>query len=284
MNNLQALINDFLAELKRKNRNKLTISNYAFYLKKFLSFSNLTKVEQLDNKTIQQFADHLSSNRANKRSLAKATQNCHLIALRGLLRFIKLRGFQILPVKDVKLNRLNCQRTFLAETDMKKILELPSKSRSKEIIKLRDRAILELLFSTGLKVSELVGLKLNDLDILQGQLVIRKNNQKREIKLTNQSLYWLKNYLAKRLSQADYLFLSNDHARSKRKKPDSALSPRSVERLIEKYAWLAGLNDKITPQAIRNLYAHSLLTSGNDLKAVQLSLGHVSVGTTKNYQ
>jgi integrase/recombinase XerD len=284
MSNLQNLIKQFLDDLSRKNRSQQTLSNYAFYLNKFLLFSRLTEAEQINISVIKQFADYLASTSAGKINLAKATQNCHLIALRGLIKFLKSGGLQILPVKDVKLNHLKRKKNFLAETDMKKILELSSKSRSKEIIKLRDRAILELLFSTGLKVSELVNLKPGDLNLLQGQLIIRKKKPVRTIELTNQCLFWLKKYLAKHTDQTEYLFSSCDYARNKRPKPGSALSGRSVERLLEKYAWLSGFKGKVTPQAIRNLYAHNLLTSGQELKAVQLSLGHISINTTKTYQ
>lgn len=284
MTKAEELLKDFFDDLKTRGRKQATINNYAFYLGRFFQIAKIENAGQLDGANIQRFRSFLDAPEETGRRLNRTTQNYYLIALRSFLKYLKTRQIEAAAFKEIKLYPAKHQSAVLQSGDLEKILAAPLQGRSLEIIKLRDKAILELLFSTGLKVSELSGLRRLELDLTQGQITLVKNNRPRMIKPSNQCLHWLKIYAAKMPGEAELLFCGYDRASKKRSKEHAALSPRSIQRLVEKYAWNSGIKKDITPQAIRNYFGHNLISGGAGLKEVKESLGLASVNTTKNYR
>jgi len=279
---IQSLLLKFLEHLeKNKKLSQLTARNYDFYLKRFFVNAKITKPSQITLIKIDEFRNYLNQLRVNNKALDKSTQNYHLIAIRNFLKFLNQKGFKkILSPKEIKLTKVSKSLEVLTKSDLERILEAPLKINSPEIIKVRDKAILELIFSSGLKVSQTVELEIKSIDLIKNKINIKRNNNSTEkIILANQTKYWLKKYLDKRNDKSQPLFISHDRASNKRNKP-SGLTARSVQRLIEKYARASGLLIKVTPQTLRHAYALSLLQSGASLESVQKKLGHDSLQTT----
>ncbi|MBU1037279.1 tyrosine-type recombinase/integrase [Patescibacteria group bacterium] len=281
---IKSLLEKFLKELRNKKKLSLaTVNNYTFYLKRFLIFGKITNINQLSKEKIKAFVDHLNQPSGKNKVLNAATQNYHLIALRSFLKFLTNKGFKVIPAENIRLNKTRPKIYPLP--DLEKILTLPLKTKNTAIIKLRDEAILELLLTTGLKVSELVNLKVASLDFKKGQLKISlKKSQSRKVPLDNQCQYSLKQYLASRKETADFLFISHDRACQKRSNTEQKLTPRSVQRLVKKYTKMAELSEQITPQTFRRFYISSLLSKNSDLKNIQDKLGHASVNIIKMYK
>jgi site-specific recombinase XerD len=172
----------------------------------------------------------------------------------------------------------------LTEMELARLLEAPFKTKEKEIIKLRDRAILEMLFSTGLKISELVALKRDQINLNSESFdVFNKKHVKRTILLSHQTRYYLKQYLEKRTDVFNSLFTSHDRAQKTRDNISASITPRSIQRGLEHYKKLIGLKNKITPSVLRHSFAFNLLKHGMDIKTISLMLGHSNISTTKLY-
>jgi len=175
------------------------------------------------------------------------------------------------------------QVDFLESDDLARLLEAPIQSKEDKIIQLRDKAILELLFSTGLRVSELSGLEIDNVNLKKDEFTIRGKGEKlRIVFLSNQCKYWLKQYLEKRKDLSPALFVRHDRAKGKKKEPDG-LTPRSIQRMIQKYAKQAGITKVVTPHTMRHSFATDLLQNGADIRSVQAMLGHSSITTTQIY-
>lgn len=288
-NQIQKFLNDFLEYLEGgKNLSQRTVRNYDFYLRRFLGFTKVTKPSQITLEKVKAFHQYLSQLTVKGKSLNQSTQNYHLIALRSFLRYLSQKKIKkILSFKEIKLGKINRQLNVLAKSDLGKILEAPLKFKELEIIRIRDKAILELLFSTGLKVSEVAELKVNELDLSNGTLRVKE----RVFVLNNQTKHWLGKYLNKRQDKSQALFISHDRAVISRKqrnketkkqedKKSRNLSSRSIQRLVEKYARASGVTQKVTPQTLRHAYAIQLIFSGADLKTIKERLGHHSVQAT----
>lgn len=174
--------------------------------------------------------------------------------------------------------------TILTEAELARLLEAPFKTKEKEIIKLRDRAILEMLFSTGLKISELVNLKRDQINLNNESFdIFSKKHVKRTVSLSHQTRYYLKQYLEKRTDAFNSLFTSHDRAQKARGNISASITPRSIQRGLEYYKKLIGLKNKITPSVLRHSFASNLLKQGADIKTVSLKLGHSNISTTKLY-
>jgi site-specific recombinase XerD len=300
---INELLTEFLEYLEiEKNRSQLTVRNYDFYLKRFLEFAKITTPAQIILEKVRQFRLYLNRLTVDGKSLKKSTQNYHIIALRSFLKFLAKRDIKTLAPEKLELAKIG-ERTvdFLEGTDLERILEAPFKQQAPEIIKLRDRAILETLFSTGLRVSELCNLTLTSINLKKEEFTVRgKGDKPRIVFLSNQARYVIKNYLSQRKDDNDYLFVSHDRAakgRTKSEIPNSkqiknqnnqnskakGLTPRSVQRLVEKYSRAAGITKKVTPHTLRHSYATDLLINGADIRSVQAMLGHSSITTTQIY-
>lgn len=289
---LKNLINEFLEHLEiEKGASKLTVRNYYFYLKRFLEQAGVNSVSEISLETIRKYRLWLSRLK-NPRggNLSLSTQNYHLIALRVFLKYLAKRDIKTLAPEKIELAKIGeRQISFLEGNDLEKLLEAPLQSQQKEIIKLRDKAILELLFSTGLRVSELANLKKEDINLTKNEFSVKgKGGRWRVVFLSQQAIYWLKKYLEARTDVEPFLFIRYDRASKtknflKKNIQNNGLTPRSIQRLIKTYSKIAGLTKKITTHSLRHSFATDLLSSGADLRAVQELLGHKNITTTQIY-
>ena len=286
---LQKLAHDFLDYLEiEKGRATNTVANYKFYLKRFFIWANINDPAQISQDMVRNFRLWLNRQKdANGQPLKKNTQNYHLIALRAFLKYLAKRDIKTLAPEKIELAKMpDRQIEFLEGTELETFLTAPETIDQPEIIKLRDKAILETLFSTGLRVSELASLKKEDINLNKDEFTVRgKGSKLRVVFLSNQAKHWIKKYLEARKDMSQYLFTNHDKANKKRseKKDDKGLTPRSVQRIVQKYAKIAGITKKITPHVLRHSYATDLLSNGADIRSVQTMLGHSSITTTQIY-
>jgi len=286
---LEQLTKEFLEYLEiEKGRSKKTVDNYEFYLKRFFNWAKIKDPNQIEQDLVRNF--RLWLNRLKDQAgqpLKKNTQNYHLIALRTFLKYLAKRDIKTLALEKIQLAKMpDRQIEFLTGSDLENFLAGPLKIDQPEIIKFRDKAILETLFSTGLRVSELANLKKKDINLSKDKFTVYGQGAKqRPVSLSNQAKHWLKKYLDSRQDKSGYLFTNHDKASLKRsqKKDDKGLTPRSVQRIVEKYAKIVGLTQKITPHILRHSFAAALLKNGTDIRSVQAMLGHSSPATTQIY-
>jgi len=284
------LLSDFLDYLEiEKNRSKRTRENYEFYLKRFLDWADIAKPEEITNPLVKKY--RLWLNRledAHNNCLSKSTQNYHLIALRCWLKYLSKQDIKTLAPEKIELAKMpDRQVDFLEPRDLEKFLEAPVKLEQPEVIKYRDRSILEMLFSTGLRVSELCSLNIEDINLDRDEFTVRgKGGKSRIVFISNQARYWLNEYLKKRSDIFPAMFIRHDRAQNgdNGKDPDKVrLTPRSIQRMVEKCAKCAGITKKVTPHTLRHSFATDLLMNGADLRSVQSMLGHSSITTTQIY-
>lgn len=290
---LAKYLREFLEHLEiERNRSDKTIQNYQFYLGRFLGWFGDRKPEQLATEDIRQY--RLWLNRlvdVHNEPLKKNTQNYHLIALRSFLKYLAKRDVPTLPAEKIELMKMpDREVSFLESGDLSRLLEAPLlvSENTDVAIRYRDKAILELLFSTGLRVSELIGLKRDSVNVKKDEFtVMGKGKKSRVVFLSEQAKYWLKKYLDARPDMNPCLFVSHDKAhKSLKTKNDSDTQPlttRSVQRLVQKYARAAGITKPVTPHTLRHSYATDLLQNGADIRSVQTMLGHSSITTTQIY-
>ena len=291
-------IPDFLEylEIEKGAANK-TQENYSRYLNKFIKWLKMThnedlKPHQLTSEHIWKYRVFLSRSpisEKTKKTLKKKTQNYYLIALRNLLTFFADRDIQSLPADKVKLAKDKSVQDikFLTLDQVEKLLLAPDTSHN---IGLRDRAILETLFSTGLRVSELVTLNRDQLKIKPDTKdlelsITGKGGKIRTVYFSERAVKWLRKYLETRTDTDEALFISyKPGSRNKEHPPTSRrITPRSVERILEKYSKIAGLPIQATPHTLRHSYATDLLNQGVDIRIVQELLGHQNIATTQIY-
>ncbi len=288
-NKLKTLAQQFLEYLEiEKGRAQNTIENYKFYLKRFFIWAEIKDPAQIDQNMVRNFRLWLNRQKdANGQPLKKNTQNYHLIALRAFLKYLAKQDIKTLAPEKIELAKMpDRQIEFLEGTELEAFLEAPEKIDQPQIIKLRDKAILETLFCTGLRVSELAGLKKEDVNLNKDEFTVRgKGSKLRVVFLSNTAKHYLEKYLKSRKDMSQYLFTNHDKAGLKRNKSkeDKGLTPRSVQRIVQKYAKIAGITKKITPHVLRHSYATDLLNNGADIRSVQTMLGHSSITTTQIY-
>lgn len=311
MQNLAKYHIQFLEHLEiEKNRSERTVRNYDFYVSRFLEWFGVDKKPgDITHESIRQY--RLWLNRlidVHGDPLKKNTQNYHLIALRTFLKYLAKRDITTLPAEKIELMKMpDRDVSFLDSSDLNRILEAPltiitrQQKRQQDtttgtpptiLIAHRDKAILELLFSTGLRVSELSRLKRDDVNLSRKEFTVTgKGKKKRVVFLSEQARHWIKEYLALRTDIHPYLFISHDKRTKKQivKKnmskdgTDSPLTPRSIQRTVHNYAKMAGITKPVTPHTLRHTYATDLLQNGADIRSVQSMLGHSSITTTQIY-
>jgi len=267
-----------------------TQENYQHYLQKFVLWLKKTKKEtllphQLTSDDVWAYRLYLSRYTDKKgRPLKKVTQNYYLIALRALLSYFTTKDIVSLPSDKITLPkdaRAEKMVKFLNLEQIEKLLLTPN---TKTTIGLRDRAILEALFSTGLRIAELVALNQEQFTNIKDKKdlelgIIGKGSRPRTVFFSERALSWLRKYLETRKDKEKALFI---HYRA-RKDADTRLTARSIERIIKKYAILAGVPIFTTPHTIRHSYATDLLNQGVDIRTIQEFLGHKSIITTQIY-
>ncbi len=288
---LEQLIKDFLEYLEiEKNVSRLTIRNYRHYLTRFLGFLKLhipsPTVRDVTAENVRQFRLYLAHfTDPDNLTLKRVTQNYHLIAVRSFLKYLVHRGIEALSAETIELPKAESRSIkFLEREQVERLLNMPQMSTPDG---LRDKAILEVLFSTGLRVSELVKLNRDQVNLERREFgVTGKGRRIRVVFLSASAADWLGRYLAKREDSWQPLFIrySGKKAASDDKTGESwRLSARSVQRLVEKYVRAARLPVKITPHGLRHSFATDLLRGGADLRAIQEMLGHKNVSTTQIY-
>ena len=284
-----------------KGRSRLTVRNYDHYITRFIDFlksqKNSEEVNSIDDRVMREYRLYLnrlesrpntavsvkrSQNSFNK-TLDKKTQNYHMIALRAFFKFLRKRNVDIYDPEKIELAKTSQQELdLITQKDLENLLASPDISN---LAGLRDKAMLELLFSTGLRVSELCGLPRN-IDLSNIELSIRgKGGKVRVVFISETAKQSVKNYIDNRADMDDALFIDHSpRAQSRIVKQESIrLTTRSVERTIEKYAALCGISKKCTPHVLRHSFATDLLYNGADLRTVQMMLGHASIATTQIY-
>jgi site-specific recombinase XerD len=268
-----------------RGRSAKTIENYNRYLERFFIFAKITSVSQLGEEQIRAFQAHLGTQSGSKvggtfEPMKQQTQNYYLIALRAFLKFLQKQGIKTVPPESITLTTVP-QRSLevITHEELGRLLLAPD---GKTLEGKRDRAILELLFSTGLRLSELCALSVHDIDVAQEEFLVRgKRGASRLVFLSVDARARLDDYLAARDDSDEALFIR--YGRKANDGGDSRLHPKAVQRLIAAAATKAGITRKVTPQGIRHSFATNLLLSGADLRSVQALLGHVSIRTTQIY-
>ena len=271
---LSQLKTQFLEYLEiEKGRGVKTMENYDRYLTRYLGFSKVTSPAKLSEASVREFRLHL-----NRQGIKLKTQNYYLIALRAFLKFLRKREIESLNPERIELAKVG-QRDLdlITQDELNRLMRAPTGG---SVMALRDKAMLELFFSTGLRVSELCGLN-RDLDLSRDEFSVRGKGEKvRVVFLSPSAKQAIKEYEKKRGDVDDALFvqLSRNAAGA-----GGRLTPRSVERIIKRYAIKAGITRKVTPHIIRHSFATDLLESGADIRSVQALLGHANIATTQVY-
>lgn len=268
-----------------KGRSLHTVENYDRYLTRFLTFSKLKRAKDIDDNVVREYRLWLNrqstgNNRATGETLTKKTQNYYMIALRAFLKYLARQKIDSLPADRIELAKVpERSLDLISPTELSRLLNAP---KGDELKALRDRAILELFFSTGLRVSELCSLT-TDLDLSMGEFSIRgKGGKVRVVFLSDEAKDAVKKYLAKRKDMNDALFVQISE-KKKETKDATPLTRRSIERIVKSYAIKAGISKKVTPHVIRHSFATDLLSNGADLRSVQMLLGHANIATTQIY-
>lgn len=279
----------FLEHLEiERNRSPKTIQNYDFYLERFLKWAKYPTPGQIDAEAIRQYRLwlHRQADR-NGEPLKSNTQNYHLIALRSFLKYLARRDVKTLSAEKIDLAK-GQQRivAFLEGTDLERFLNAPLENgKGSTLIGKRDAAILAMLFSTGLRVSELAKLKRADINLKREEFTVRgKGRKPRLVFVSPAARIALVNYLESRRDDAPSLFVRHDRAKPKGKDIEpEPITSRSIERTVASYARAVGITKRITPHVLRHSFATDLLRNGADIKAVQSLLGHASITTTQIY-
>lgn len=300
MNTLATLLQDFLEHLEiEKNRSHATIQNYRFYLNRFIEWAaekDATKPTHLSSDLVRQYRLWLNRQTdQHNEPLKKNTQNYHLIALRSFLKYLAKRDIHTLAPEKIELMRMpDRQVEFLTGEELDKLLSAPTLNNQSGLIVKRDQAILATLFSTGLRVSELAGLKTEQINLKSSsditEFTVRGKGRKlRVVFLSADAREYLNEYLKQRTDISPYLFIRHDRAHQPgestrdRREGGSPLTTRSIQRIVERYAKLAGITKNVSPHTLRHSYATDLLTNGADIRSVQTLLGHSSITTTQIY-
>ena len=276
---------DFLEYLEiEQNRSQKTIANYDHYLTRLIDFAGDITIESIDPELIRKWRlwlNRLGTNTSDE--LQKTTQNYHLIALRSFLKFCAKRDIPALPADKVELAKTTRKQViFLSVEEVERLFAEPDTATATG---LRDRAILELLFSSGLRVSELVGLDKDHINLKRREFMVRGKGQKdRPIFISPDAAEWIQKYLDIRTDTVKPLFIRY----SGTKKVDLTgnyhrLTARSVQRMVSRYALLAGITKHVSPHTLRHSFATDLLMNGSDLRSVQALLGHSNISTTQIY-
>jgi site-specific recombinase XerD len=283
---LNPLVTDFLEyqELE-KNASQKTIRNYNHYLRRFAEFAGDIEVENIDYDLIRKYRLYLSRyvDPETQKPLKKVTQNYFMISIRSLLRYLAKRDIKSLSAEKIELGEADPSPIkFLSEDDLAKLLKSPD-SATKE--GLRDKVILELLFSTGLRVSELASLNTDQINLKRREFsVVGKGNKERVVFISDTAASYLDGYLAARTDTYSPLFIRyQGHEDPSEKGENMRLTTRSIQRIVEKYVKQTGLTIKATPHTLRHSFATDLLANGADLRSVQEMLGHSNIATTQIY-
>lgn len=277
---------DFLEYMEiEQGRSSKTLANYDHYLTRLADFAGddieITDINAELVRKWRLWLNRLGTNTSDE--LQKSTSNYHLIALRSFLKFCAKRDIPALPADKIELAKtVRKQVTFLNTDELQRLFDQPDLDK---INGLRDRAILELLFSSGLRVSELVGLDHDHINLKRREFTVRGKGQKdRPIFISPDAADWVQKYVDKRQDNTKPLFVRYSGS----KKVDLTgnfhrLTARSIQRMVARYALLAGITKQVSPHTLRHSFATDLLMNGADIRSVQAMLGHSNIATTQIY-
>lgn len=262
-----------------------TVENYDHYLSVFFDQMKITSVSDITEDKIREFRLWLNRQPGTgSATMKRRTQNYYLIALRAFLKYLRKRGIEGLNPERIELAKLpERQIDIITSQELKRLMDAPLEALKKEEDPekrsryLRDSAILELLFSTGLRVAELCALNA-DIDLSRDDLSVRGKGEKvRVVFLSQASKDAVSAYLKSRKDMEEALFVDGRANKLHR------IIPRDVQRHIKKYSARAGITSKVTPHTLRHVFATDLLSNGADIRSVQALLGHASINTTQIY-
>lgn len=276
---------DFIEALEiERGRSQKTAENYRLYLERLVEFAGDIEAKDLNSEIVRKYRLWLSRYKNNQaQSLSPITQSYHLIALRSFLVYCSKRDIKTLTPEKIELPRTKRKQVSFLDSD--EVLRLIEAIDTNSPSGLRDRAILELLFSSGLRVSELCNLNRDHINLERGEFMVRGKGQKdRPVFVSPEATEWLATYLKSRSDRAVPLFIRYSGYKTGDEKGESfRLSPRSVQRSVQQYAKLAGITKHVSPHTLRHSFATDLLMNGADLRSVQSMLGHSNISTTQVY-
>ena len=278
-------ITDFLEYLEiEQGRSERTIQNYHHYLTRLSDFAGEIKISDIDQELVRRWRlwlNRLGSDRADE--LGKLTQNYHLIALRAFLKYCAKRDIPAMSADKIELAKVaRKQVSFLDASEVDRMVQVPDTTT---VNGLRDRAIIELLFCSGLRVSELVNLDIAHVNLERREFSVRGKGQKdRPIFVSNQAVEWIQKYLDRRTDNLKPLFISYSGKHEASTTGNyKRLTARSIQRIVSKTALLAGITKHVSPHSLRHSFATDLLMNGADIRSVQGMLGHANIATTQIY-
>lgn len=270
---IEKFLKDYLDYLEiEKNRSVKTRENYGRYLRRFLAETKVGSPGEITEEVVRDFRINLS-----RKNLKKITQSYYIIALRNFLKYLVRRHVKVLSPEVIELPKISRRDIEVLDyVELERLLQAP---KGNGLRALRDRAVLETLFSTGLRLSELCALNRN-IDLKRGEISVRgKGDKLRLVFLSERAKNAIKNYLDKRSDTDEALFMSLD----KNNKAIGRITGRAVERLVDRRAREAGIPKKVHPHVIRHGFATDLLINGADVRSVQELLGHANISTTQIY-
>ena len=282
---MSELILDYIEHLEVEGgRSAHTAENYTLYLERFIEFTNDITVDKITSEIIRKYRLWLNRYKNNNDDeLSTITQSYHLIALRGFLGYLSKRDIPSLSPDKIELPKVSRRQvTFLHYDEIEQIL---SQIDTSTVTGLRDRAIIELLFSSGLRISELVNLDRDHVNTTRREFMVRGKGQKdRPVFISESASLHVKNYLKTRSDSLPPLFISYSRNNKATTTGDyRRLGARSIQRIINKYTRLAGITKHVSPHTMRHSFATDLLMNGADIRSVQEMLGHSSISTTQVY-
>lgn len=282
---MSELIDDFIEHLEVEGGRSVSTSiNYRLYLERFVEFTDDLTVDKITTEIVRKYRLWLNRYKNERdEDLSTITQAYHLIALRGFLKYLSLRDIPSLAADKIVLPKVvRKQVTFLHYDEVQRMIDAIDITTEQG---LRDRSIIELLFSSGLRVSELVNLDRDHINTKRREFMVRGKGQKdRPIFISQSAADWVNKYLVQRQDNLQPLFLNYSRNQSTSTTGDyRRLTPRSIQRLVTHYARLAGITKHVSPHTMRHSFATDLLMNGADLRSVQSMLGHSNISTTQVY-
>lgn len=262
-----------------RGRSVKTVENYDRYLSRYFKEMQIRTPGDITQSSVREFRIWLNRQAGTSGSMKRRTQNYYLIALRAFLKYLRKQGVETLQPETIELAKLpDREIDLISETELGRLMKAPAGT---SLSALRDRAILETLFSTGLRVSELTSLN-QDIDLSRDEITVRGKGEKlRVVFFSPSAKEAIRAYLKERKDFEEALFVQ--YGKNQGNQKSTRLTPRSVERLMKKYAIKAGITKKVTPHVIRHSFATDLLQNGADIRSVQALLGHASINATQIY-
>jgi len=280
---LSDLIMDYIEYLEvERGRSQKTAENYHLYLDRLVEFAGDIEVAKITSELVRKWRLWLNRYENEQGTpLTLLTQSYHLIALRNFLGYCSRRDIKTLTPEKIELPKTSRKQvTFLSSEEVERLLETIDTNTPQG---LRDKALVELLYSSGLRVSELCNLDRDHINLKRGEFMVRGKGQKdRPVFISPEATEWLAHYLDKRTDSAKPLFIRYSGVKSGEGE-SFRLTPRSVQRAVEQYAKLAGITKHVSPHTLRHSFATDLLMNGADLRSVQSMLGHSNIQTTQVY-